>query len=367
MLKALAQRWRALSIAFAMAAVPLALVAAAYIAFPCAIQSESASISYPSGAGASEERVVRSCQSLLDYSAIGVAIFAGIPLVLTLFGTIAALLGKRTLAAMTGVMVVYFGAVMSILSFGAFPMYFLPAAACLCISGALHDRAATLTMGLTEDRRRTRAWGVVVLGLILGAVIPLWFLTSGAVGRMGGWGAWSTYDLIARVALFSAPLILASLALLRRPALFAAAAAATIVALPLTIIAVPMFGAAALWLVVFDRRRPRMDARRTIGVIVATCAVLAAGGVFFFAPSPLVCTKEIRYADGTVRRSVKIQGDSGRSWGSATSSPTGKVRSTEHSCSTSVFLPERSLTVLGLLVSGTVTGFLLTSQREVEE
>jgi hypothetical protein len=207
-------------------------------------------------------------------------------------------------------------------------------------------------------------------GIALALVLPV-FLASGRgwEGLFGRGTTWARLDLLARLVLFSAPAILATLALFKRPALLVAASASTAIALPMYVFALPLLVACVLWILACDRLYPlarRWERRQLIGALLAGALVVAAGYVFYIAPSPLVCTRETRYKDGTVRYAAQVHTQPERRTQTAPYQPLANRESWEPTtCSTAFFLPERSFTVLGMLAAAFVGGFALTADRGV--
>jgi hypothetical protein len=198
-------------------------------------------------------------------------------------------------------------------------------------------------------------------------VLPVFLFWGRWDGLFGRGTTWARYDFLARLTLFSAPVVLAVLSIFRRPLLLLAASASTVVAVPMHVFALPLLIAAVFWVISFQRVRPlvrRWKTRQMVGLVLAAALVVVAGFVFFFAPSPLVCTSQTLYEDGTVRYAAQVHDQPERRTETAPYQRlANRVRAEPTTCSTAFFLPERSFVVLGMLAVAFVSGFVLVSER----
>jgi hypothetical protein len=202
----------------------------------------------------------------------------------------------------------------------------------------------------------------VLVGILLSLVIPGGVVVAGFDDALHG-TSWAKLDILARVVLLGAPAILAGLSLFHRPALLVVAAASTLVLIPLHIIGIPTFVAAALWATAYAGvPRGPLSSWRYAQIVIASASILTAGILFFFAPGPAVCTTKTTYADGTVRSTSRVQADPSRSTGSAELSPGGVV-SVATTCSNGASLPERSIPIIAFVLLGIVIGSCSTKER----
>jgi hypothetical protein len=198
------------------------------------------------------------------------------------------------------------------------------------------------------------------IGIVCAAVVPAFLIVSRTWHRAGV--TWGPLDAVATVALFASPAAFAAMALARRPSLFLAAAAMTAIMLPLWIFAPLLVISSVAWAVAWDRaaRRAR-GPQRAIAAIASAALIIAAGVLFFFVRGPTVCTSEIRYADGSVRRSTKIE-DRPHRHTETIPGPGERTVSSGTSCSEGELLPERSFAILGLVIVAAGVGFVFGTE-----
>ena len=198
---------------------------------------------------------------------------------------------------------------------------------------------------------------LAIVAILLAGSVPAFF------GVAGNWEpggvTWAPLGAFTTIAVFSAPALLATVALARRPVLFLTAAVTAYIALPLFVLALPMLVAAALWVVTFGRQVPsiRWDRRTVAAVVVSASLVLGAAGVLFFVRSPTVCTSEVTYADGAVRRATKVESQPSRRTESLPYRSGERAIASRSTCSDGALLPERSGLILGMLAVAFTAAF----------
>jgi hypothetical protein len=201
-------------------------------------------------------------------------------------------------------------------------------------------------------------------GIVFALVIPAFFVVGGD-WDIGG-VVWGPLDAITTTALFASPALLAALALAHRPVLFIAAAVTACIALPLFLLAPPMLIAAILWILAFERKQSTgspWDARRLGAVVVSSTMVVGAAAVLLLIRSPMVCTSEVTYADGTVRRATKVESQPHRRTESIPFRSGERTVGSSTTCSEAALLPERSALILAMLGVGYATGIVFAPDR----